>query len=260
MRALAVALLLLLTSGCATPPLKSTAQFIALDTDPRVRYEPGAEAQARQVAALLPAAIRQVEATHARRFLQTPKVHVCASDECFRDYVSRTEVSAATVAGNRIFLAPQLFQREAHRLPMILAHELSHQHLGQQIGHYSYTVPVWFHEGLAALASDGGGADYATDAEALAQVRAGSHFDPGQHDTLSARHLAEYWRISPYTFYRQAMLFLQYLRAQSERRFDEFLLAVEDNQDFDLAFGNAYNMTLTEAGTRFAATTTQHSE
>lgn len=254
MRALISAPALLLLAGCATPPLKSTERFLPLAADPRVLYEPGAEQAASEVATRLPAAIAQVAATHQRGFLREPQVHVCSSEACFRNHVTRTEVSAATVAGNRIFLAPQLFQREAHRLPLILAHELSHQHLGQQIGHYTYTVPVWFHEGLAALASNGGGADYASDAEARADIRAGRHFDPAQRDSETLRHLADHWRVSPYTFYRQAMLFLQYLRASSERRFDEFLLAVEDNQDFDLAFGNAYNMTLSEAGKRFAAT------
>ena len=123
--------------------------------------------------------------------------------------------------------------------------------MGQQIGHYTTRVPAWFHEGLAALAADGGGADYATDEQAIAAIRLGSMFDPEKRDTPAIRHTASYWGLDVYTFYRQAMLFVRFLREQSLAQFHDFLQALQDNEDFDLAFGNAYNMPLQEAGNRF---------
>ena len=115
-------LLLALLSGCATQPLPSVQQFLKLDTDPRVRYEAGADAYARLVAGLLPLAIQQVEIVHARPFSSAVEVFVCASVDCFAGYVRTPNLSAATVRDNRVFLGPQLFGREAHRLQSTEAH------------------------------------------------------------------------------------------------------------------------------------------
>lgn len=241
----------LLLSACATAPHPSTDSFHSLAADHRVRYEAGAEEAATQVATLLPAAIQQVEAAHGRTFLGEVNVHVCGTDDCFKRHVRTPNVSAATVPDNRVFLAPQLFGREMHRLPAILTHELSHLHLGQQIGHYTSTVPAWFHEGLAAFAANGGGADFASDEQAIASLRQGKMFEPELRDKPNKRHTANYWGMDVFIFYRQAMLFVNFLHQESAARFQDFLQAVQDNQDFDLAFGNAYNRPLKEAGERF---------
>ena len=241
----------LLLSACATPPHPSDESFHSLATDHRVRYEVGAENAANQVAALLPAAIQQVEAAHGRAFLGEVTVHVCGTNDCFKRHVRTPNASAATVPDNRVFLAPQLFGREAHRLSAILTHELSHLHLGQQIGHYTPTVPAWFHEGIAAFAANGGGADYASDEQAITTLRQGKGFEPDRRDTPIKRHTADYWGMDVFVFYRQAFLFVNFLRQESATRFQDFLQAVQDNQDFDLAFGNAYNRPLKEAGERF---------
>lgn len=241
---------LLLLSACATPP-KLTASFQSLATDPRVYFEAGAENAASQVSSLLPTAILQVEAAHGRKFLHPVYVFVCGSDACFKRHVNTPHVSAATIPDNQVVLAPQLFGREAHRLASILAHELSHLHLGQQIGHYTPTVPAWFHEGLAAFAAKGGGADYASDEKAIAALRQGKTFAPEYRDNEFKRHTADHWQMDIFVFYRQALLFVNFLRQESESRFQAFLQAVQDNEDFDLAFGNAYNRRLKEAGERF---------
>ncbi|MDP1682749.1 MAG: hypothetical protein Q8L39_13385 [Burkholderiales bacterium] len=241
----------LLLSACATSPHISTESFHSLAADHRIRYEAGAANAAGQVAALLPAAIQQVEAAHGRAFLGEVTVHVCGSVDCFKRHVRTPNASAATVPDNRVFLAPQLFGREAHRLSAILTHELSHLHLGQQIGHYTSTVPAWFHEGLAAFAANGGGADYASDEQTITTLRQGKGFEPDRRDTPIKRHTADYWGMDVFVFYRQAFLFVNFLRQESATRFQDFLQAVQDNQDFDLAFGNAYNRPLKEAGERF---------
>ena len=238
-------------SACATAPPPKNDSFISLASDDRVRYEPGSENAANQVASLLPAAITQVEAAHGRAFLGSILVHVCGTDDCFKRNVHTPNVSAATAPLNRVFLAPQLFSRELHRLPGILTHELSHLHLGQQIGHYTHTVPAWFHEGLATFAANGSGADYASDEQAITSLRQGKAFDPEQRDSGMKRHTADHWGIDVFIFYRQALLFVNYLRQESATGFQSFLQAVQDNQDFDLAFGNAYNRPLKEAGERF---------
>lgn len=247
----------LLATGCAHQPLQRTAGFEVLADDPRIHYEPGADGHALRVAELLPEAISRVEAAHHLPFAGPVTVHVCGTDSCFDAHVTSRNVSAATVPENRVFLSPRLFGREAHRLPRILAHELSHLHLGQRLGHYTSAVPVWFHEGLAAYASDGGGADYASEDEARAALAAGRAFRPEVPDSPERRHRAEAWNLSPHLFYRQAMMFLQHLKAAGEDRFREFLVRVQAREDFAAAFASTYNMTLGEAWRWFVDTLTQ---
>jgi len=250
--ALSLLCCLALLAGCASrPPLPSVAQFHTLDSDPRVRYEAGAQTFAERVSAALPQSVQQVELTHERGFSGPIEIYACGSAACFAQYVSTPQLSGATMRGNRVFLAPQLNGPEAQRLPGLLTHELSHLHLSQQIGHYTPEVPIWFHEGLAALAADGGGAEYASDAQAMQAIRQGKMFAPEQRDALDRRHTAPYWGLDIHTFYRQSLLFVRYLREQSSLGFRDFLHAVQDREDFDLAFGNAYNMSLQEAGARF---------
>lgn len=246
----------LLGAGCATPSrpvpgMGGTPPFETLASDPRVHFEVGADEQAQRVAALLPQAVQQVESAQYRAFSQPVVVYVCGTERCFADHVTSSNVSAATVPDNLVFLSPRLFDREAQRLPMILTHELSHLHLGQQIGHYAYTVPVWFHEGLAAWVSNGGGADYASEDEARKALRQGRAFDPATLDSPSMRHRADFWKLSPYLFYREAMMFVAHLKQSGEASFRDFLLRIEDRQDFAQAFASTYNMTLEEAGHQF---------
>jgi len=248
-------------SGCASAPtlqatLKPTDQFIALESDARVLFEPGAQNYAQEVARLLPQAVAEVEAGHYRPFPDPLKVYVCGSDACFANYVTTPNLSAAVVPNNRLFLAPRLFAAEARRLPAILTHELSHLHMGQQIGHFSHTVPTWFHEGLAAHVSRGGGAEFASDEESRQAMREGRRFEPEARDSIGSRNRGERLGLSTHVFYRQSMMFVGYLKQMAEDKFRDFLVAVEDRADFELSFGKAFDMDLAAAGRRFFAVQT----
>ena len=231
--------------GCALTvshprALKPLENFVPLASDTRVWVEPGFEAYGARVAEALPDAIAQVEAAHYLPFVRPPRVHVCGSEACFRRYVLTPKLSAAVIPDNRLILSPNLDGREKHRLPVLLTHELAHLHLGQRIGHYHSTLPVWFHEGWASLTADGGGAEYATDAQAYAAIRAGRRVNLGAHDTPDKRHRADASGLSIHEFYRQSMLLVGWLRAQDEARFRELVLAVQADADFELAFWNLY--------------------
>jgi len=236
---------MLMLSGCAltvsdTRALKPMDSFDLLAIDSRVWVEPGYEAYGERVAAALPAAIAQVEAAHYRAFASTPRVYVCGSDVCFKRYVLTPKLSAAVVPDNRLILSPNLDGKESHRLPSLLTHELAHLHLGQRIGHYHSTMPVWFHEGWASLTADGGGAEYATDAQTFAAIRAGHRVDLIARDTPSRRHRAGAFSLNIHEFYRQSMLLVGWLKAQDEARFRDLVLAVQDNADFEIAFWNVF--------------------
>jgi len=222
--------------------IEDLATFQPLADVPHVRHAPGAAAYARRVAELLPAAIAQVESVHYRRFRTPPIVYVCSDDACFDRYVSPGyNFTAAVVYDNRLLLAARLFEREPQRLAAILKHELSHLHLGQRRGHYSMELPLWFHEGLAALAADGGGADLATDAEAWKAIDAGRHFLPEAQHRPWQRTRAQAWGLPTSLFYRQAYMFMRNLRAMDETAFRRLLDLVQDGEEFDRAFVETYH-------------------
>lgn len=236
---------LTLLSGCALTvsdprALRPIDSFAPLAGDTRVWIEPGFEAYGARVAAALPAAVARVEAAHYLPFARTPRVYVCGSDACFKRYVLTPKLSAAVVPDNRLILSPNLDGREKHRLTALLAHELAHLHLGQRIGHYHSTLPVWFHEGWASLTADGGGAEYASDAQAFAAARAGRRVNLAARDTPDRRHRAGASQLNIHEFYRQSMLLVGWLKAQDEARFRALVLAVQDNADFEIAFWDLY--------------------
>jgi len=240
-----VAVLLATLQGCALTvsdprALQPMESFVPLASDPRVWVEPGYEAYGARVAAALPSAIAKVEAAHYLPFLRPPRVYVCGSEDCFNRYVYTPRLSAAVIPDNRLILSPKLDGRESSRLPGLLTHELAHLHLGQRIGHYHSTLPVWFHEGWAALTADGGGAEYATDAQAYAAIREGRRVDLGARDAPDKRHRAGAFGLNIYEFYRESMLLVGWLKGQDEARFRELALAVQDNTDFEIAFWNVY--------------------
>jgi hypothetical protein len=231
--------------GCALTvsdprALRPIDSFVPLASDARVWVEPGFEAYGERVAAALPAAIAQVEQAHYLPFAHAPRVHVCGTDDCFKRYVLTPKLSAAVVPDNRLILSPNLDGRESHRLQTLLTHELAHLHLGQRIGHYHSTLPVWFHEGWASLTAVGGGAEYTTDAKVFEAIRAGRKVNLSVRDTPDKRHRAGASSLSIHEFYRQSMLLVGWLKAQDEARFRALVLAVQANTDFEIAFWNVY--------------------
>jgi len=237
--------LLALLTGCTSLGYRDAGDrlesFAPLPENAQVRHAAGAEPFARRVAEMLPAATAQVEAMQYRGFRTPPIVHVCNDDECFHRFVAPGwNFTAAVVYDNRLVLASRLFDREPHRLKPILLHELSHLHMGQYRGHYAMAIPVWFHEGLASLVARGGGADLVTDADAREAVANGRHFLADEQHLPWRRTRAEAWGISVSLFYRQAMLYLDHLRAHDEDAFRRLLRNLQDGADFDAAFAQAY--------------------
>lgn len=232
--------------GCAhvgyRDAIEDLSHFRPLPHSSQVRYAPGAEWFARQVAALLPAASAHVEAMHYRPFQTAPVVYVCGDGACFHRFVDpRWNFTAAVVYDNRLLLAPRLFEREPHRLVPVLLHELAHLHMGQVRGHYSLGIPVWFHEGLASFTAHGGGADLVSDEQAWAAAASQHHFLPDeQHLPWQRRRMADNWKLPVSIFYRQALLFVRSLHERDAQAFRRLLMSLQDGADFDAAFAQAY--------------------
>jgi hypothetical protein len=265
-RATQIALLLVAilgVSGCAATRavvahFQSTSRFVPLAADPRIVYEPGAEAFAQAVAPLLPQAIADVEAGQYRPFARPVVVHVCATEYCFTRFTGASARAKGAVHGTQgLFLNPALL-RQPERMRAILTHELSHLHLVDHVR--LWALPVWFNEGLAAYVSGGGGAEHVSEADAVKAIAAGNMLEPMDSGTWLSYNTAGPFRAlgmaeATHMFYRQSMMFVAYLKQRDPQGFRGMLLALEDGTDFAHAFSSAYGAGAKALWAEFAAAT-----
>jgi hypothetical protein len=151
----------------------------------------------------------------------------------------------------RVNLSPKLFGLQRQRLPAILTHELSHAHVQGWIGANAYIhLPNWFKEGLAVMASGGGGAELVSEEEARAAIQRGEQIavdDAGSLQNLvGIRFERAPTRTSPAWYpvvlaYRQAGVFVSYLRGSDEPAFDRMMNATLDGRAFAEAVTVGYH-------------------
>ena len=237
----------------------------AFADDPRVHYEPEARACAEVVAEIAPRAIAQIESAHGRPFAQPPIVGVYASYENYANANAMDDPGIAAVTrGGAALLSPTLCSKERDRLEGVLAHELSHVHLSSWRPLGAPRPPQWFTEGLAVMASNGGGAEGVSEAEAAQAIRdgyrvvlderrwidfAGLAFErePPRDPKLDA--LTQRQRLA----YRQAGMFVGWLRRRDETAFLQLLRALEAGKPFEGAFQLAYGESAPSLWLRFVS-------
>ncbi len=232
--------------------LNDPADLPALPADGRIHYEPEARACAETIAALLPGAISLVEAQHGRPFARPPIVGVYSD---FAVYARANGFGDPKIAGvsraGRAILSPSLCLRERHRLDGVLAHELSHVHFFGWRPRRAPRPPQWFTEGLAVMASNGGAAETVSDAAAAQAIRDG-------HGVILDSTPWSYFAAIPYAneppcgagcdlrsfrqrlAYRQAAIFIAWLRDRDGTAFDGFMRSLEGGADFTEAFETAF--------------------
>src|SRR3954468_21712782 len=222
----------------------------AVVANSQVPYQPGAEDLAGDVAALLPDAIRRVEAVHGRPFDHPVIVGVYATREA---YAAANGVGSAVPVGvtfaGRVNLSPKLFRPQRQRLRAILTHELSHAHLQGWIGETAYILrlPNWFKEGLAVMISDGGGAELCSEEEARAAIQRGDQITIDDAGSLTnvvgigfqsaPANTASWYPVV--LAYREAGMFVNYLRVSDGPAFDSMMNAILDGRAFADAVSGA---------------------
>ena len=239
---------LLRTSAAA---LKSTSHFVPMGADTRILSEPGAEDVAVVVAADLAAAIATVEREQYRPFVKPVQVYVTKDEESFADFTGvPKQVRGAVII--KVFLSGGLRQ-EPDRINRILTHELSHLHLGQQLGVYGYNakLPSWFQEGLAVIVSGGGGAEKVSEAEAAKATLAEKGLKPEATGSFLFKKSAHSYGIEPHMFYRQSGMFVAWLMQLDQERFRSFMLTIEDGGEFSASFSKVFGQGLDTAWQRF---------
>jgi hypothetical protein len=235
----------------------------ALAANGQIHFEPGAEDYARDVLALLPAAISQVEAAQGRPFAHPVTIGVYATPERYASANATGNAGAVGVgAFGRIILSPALHGAQRQRLPAILAHELSHAHIQGYISSYSAVrLPVWFKEGLAVWVSKGGGAEFVSPGEAWRAIERGEHIDI--EDTGSLLHMGEirFERapagINPshrtVMAYRQAGMFVAFLHDSDAGGFAHMMDAILDGRCFADAVSIGYHDDIQSLWQKFAS-------
>lgn len=214
--------------------LKSRSHFTPSEADARVLMEPRMEAEAALLAESLPHAISLVERQQFLPFKRPFSIYVCATQESFNAYMGAPP--GATARGvkllNCIFISPGAFSSwRGDTNKEVLAHELSHLHLYQRLGHVKslWKMPVWFLEGLAVAVSGGGG-EGVTTALAMDAIRRGDCFAPDDTGSLLRPKRALDYGVETFMFYRQSELFVTYIKDRDPAAFKSFLLALQTDE------------------------------
>jgi hypothetical protein len=223
----------------------------ALSGNNQVHYQPGAEEFAREVAVLLPDAIARVEAVQGRPFAHPVIVGVYATPEA---YMAANGLGSMAPVGvtffDRVNLSPKLFGPQRPRLRAILTHELSHAHIQGWIGGYDFIyLPNWFKEGLAVMVSGGGGAEAVSEDDARAAIQRGEKIvindDGGLSKWVDVPLEKEPENRPPWysvvLAYREAGMFVSYLRESDRPAFDRMMNAILDGRPFKEAITVGYH-------------------
>jgi hypothetical protein len=234
----------------------------ALPENGLVHFESGAQDYAQRVSALLPAAVARIEAAHGRRFEYPVAVGVYATPEAFAA-ANGTGVAGAvgTSVFGRVVLSPALNGPQTRRLPAILTHELSHAHLQGFMSVYTWIrLPNWFKEGLAVMASGGGGAEFVSEREARAAIERGETIaieDSGSFTNLSeirferapARATGSHRTVMAY---RQAGMFVSFLHDSDTPGFARMMNAILNGRPFVEAVDTGYHQDVRSLWEKFA--------
>jgi hypothetical protein len=146
----------------------------------------------------------------------------------------------------------------------VLTHELSHAHLAQWLPlAVDLRLPIWFREGLAVLASDGGGAEGVSQEDLRVALAKGDRIAlPAQGSLLNLTALRfEKPSSEPannvaraHLAYREAGAFLDYLRSRDPAAFAAMLRAIYAQRPLAASLADAYGQTIEELWGGFAKT------
>jgi hypothetical protein len=237
----------------------------SLAENSHVHFEPGAEDFAHDVSALLPAAIARIEAAHGRRFAHPVTVGVYATPEA---YAAANSIGSAQPVGvtafGRVNLSPALAWPQHRRLRAILTHELSHAHIQGWISvNADVRLPHWFKEGLAVMASEGGGAEFVSEEESRAAIERGERIAIDDTESLSTLLAGIRYERAPLAAtpshqivmaYRQAGMFVSYLHDSDAAGFARMINAILDGRPFVEAMDAGYHQDVHALWQKFGQT------
>ena len=246
--------------GAVTASLHDPQALPALEQESRVHYEPSAKSYAEAVAAVLPRAIAKIEAVQGAPFSAPFTVVAYADAHAYAAANGRGDARAAGVTFyDRISLSPGIWREKPELLEAYLTHELCHEHWYGYISALAYwRIPDWFHEGLAVMASDGAGAQLVSLDEASRAIAAGETIETPDEPSLirsagiKFRRSGAGGRWPGHMAYRQAGMFVTYLRKKNSAAFASFLQRLRAGERFKPAFETSFGASVAENWANFA--------
>jgi hypothetical protein len=235
----------------------SRDRFVPTHENVDVHYAAGSEAMTERVAKAIDHSREIIEQTHGAKFTHVPQLFVCHT-ACFTTFVPVSKEVAAAQFADSVFMNDDVLTlREQQRgMPVenFLTHELAHLMLYQHAGPVAYMrVPSWFREGFAVVVSNGAGAEACTPTEAAKNILAGKNFDPAEAGSLLHDRTAPSYHLRPSIFYREAALFVQYMRERNPIAFQAALQDILNGKDFQESFRHAYGQSISSQWPDFVA-------
>jgi len=180
------------------------------------------------------------------------KVYVFNHRESYSKFANASIESIGSATTDEIYLSPKN-RENIGTFPKILAHELSHIHLRQHIGTWQYVtdIPGWFHEGIAVISSNGGGAEKISKKQAAQSLNRGHHFIPIEIGSIFGHESAHEYGLKPQMFYRQAELFVRYLQQSDSHAFKNSYIGIIKGEKFSEVWKKHYGMNVTELWNQF---------
>lgn len=257
LRAGPILLLSLLLGGCEygqhlVAMTRSTSDFSTCTPDPRILCEPGAQALAARIAPLLPQALATIERKQFPSFAAPVRIQVYASPDSFARYSAASASAAGVATRGAVHISPLILSHPDGPAD-IVAHELSHLNLAQQLGPWRMVrLPGWFSEGLATWAS-GGGAAGVYEPNVRHAIRHGRHFEPIE--------VQPWWR--PFqkppanmrwpAYYSQTGMFVRFMHERDPQAFRRLLDRLGERVPFAEAVTAAYGRPLADLWQAFLA-------
>ncbi len=226
--------------------------------DPRILCEAGSEKLALRLQPMLDDAIEEVSKAQYGAFAAPIQLITYSSVESFAansggaQYAQGALGQGAQGRGS-IHFSPTLLDTPG-RTHGLLLHELSHLHLYQRVGVNAWgRLPSWFHEGLATAVAGGGGADTYSEVDALYSMASGQCFTPEESASPFFPKKGASYGLNPHMFYRQAGMFVTYLRAADPAAFKRLFTAIGERRDFAAAVNASYGDSLQPQWQQFLA-------
>ena len=253
---LPVVVLIVFLGGCSSIEslyARYSYEFHQHKNEERIHYESGMEELARLAMEYLDKSgseVAEVEYVPFKNFSRI-NVYIFSDYERYAVY-SNTNGGRAGSSKDDIFISPRLMN-EKESLSGIFKHELSHIHLRQYVGSWTYVygIPAWFKEGLAVVTSDGAGAEGVTDKEAIFSILDGQHFNPEEGTgVFNLKHAHDYG-LKPHMFYRQAGLFVSFLKDINEPAFKKSYMGLISGEEFEEVWLQYYDRSIAKLWEEF---------
>lgn len=253
-RYLTALILLINVTGCSHIYSRLSYEFEKLPSSPNINYETGAEDLAKHTEEHLHDLIADVETFQFRRFKSREEIQIYLFNDKKRysNYSLASARSRGSATTNEVYISPIIRDR-IDTFSSILKHELSHVHIRQFTGTWNYVrnIPGWFLEGLAVETSNGGGAENVSDEEAIAFIKKGQHFTPRDKGGFLSHNSAHDYDLKPHMYYRQAGLFVRFLKTQNPQSFKLSYISLTDGASFDSVWETHYDQSIAELWEHF---------